>query len=85
MVTTLEIFMYKEEVTNLIRRVFPDTNHYNNGDESFIYTSHEGEGYNVSFPRDLSYLIQKGIEPHHLACCMTNQLVSLIIEGDKNE
>ncbi|QDP64796.1 MAG: hypothetical protein GOVbin2917_111 [Prokaryotic dsDNA virus sp.] len=83
--TTLGVFLYKESVVYLIRRVFPNTNHYNNGDESFIYTSHEGEGYNVAFPKDLSYLMQKGLEPHHLACCMTNQLVNLIIEGDKNE
>lgn len=84
MPTTLEIFMYKEEVSNIIGKVFPNTNHYSNGEESFIYTSHEGEEYNVAFPKDLSYLMQKGLEPHHLACCMTNQLVRLIIEGNEN-
>lgn len=83
MVTTLQIFMYKEEVSYLIRKVFPNTNHYNNGDETFIYTSHEGEGYNVAFPRDLSYLIQREVEPSNIAYYMINQLVSLIMEGER--
>lgn len=84
-VTTLEKFTYKDSVTELIREVFPNTGYYSNEDESFIYTSHEGEGYNVVFPKDLSYFIKERVQPSYIALCMINQIVKLIIEEKGSE
>ena len=77
--TTLEVFMYKTEVLNYIKKVFPHSEQYSTEKESWIEVHHTDRYYGARFPSLHSYIVY-GVPSEDVAHDMLCKLTKEILE-----
>ncbi|QHZ59847.1 hypothetical protein HWD03_gp116 [Alteromonas phage vB_AmeM_PT11-V22] len=82
MATILDIHMYKQEILNHIKKVFPNAEEYSNGVESWVEVIHNNIKYGTSYPNSLEPYLEHGMESHVLANTMLDRLTREIVKGE---
>lgn len=82
MTTILDIHMYKQEILNHIKKVFPNSKEYSNEVESWVEVVHNTTKYGVRYAWDIEIYLESGVNSDIIANTMLDRITRKIVKGD---